>query len=225
MSPLVLRGLAANPPDAFVIDLSRLPSHGREVAMHLRLMKQTRRIPIVFVEGLGTKVEKIRELLPDAVYTTWERLGPELKHALAHPPVNPKVPESVFDAYRHMPLWEKMGIRPGRVIALINAPRDFEPKLEIPSNGVIFRKDLKRRPDIVICFVRNRAALNRQVKKLASVSEYAPIWIASPKKASGVATDLNQNVVREAGLAAGMVDYKVCSIDKTWTGLLFRKRA
>ena len=225
VSPQILRELAVNPPDAFVIDLSRLPSHGREVAMHLRLQKRTRQVPIVFVGGLEPKVAQIRGLFPDAVYTRWERIGPDLEHALAHPPANPKVPESVFDAYKHKPLWEKMGIRPGRVIALLNAPADFEPKLEIPPNGVIFRKDLKRRVDIVIGFVRNRASLERQVQKLVPVSKEAAIWIVSPKKASGIASNVNQNIVREVGLAAGMVDYKVCSIDETWSGLLFRWRS
>jgi CheY-like chemotaxis protein len=225
MSPQVLRALAANPPDAFVIDLSRLPSHGREVAMHLRKQKRTRRVPIVFAGGLEPKVEQIRSFFPDAVYTSWDRIGPDLEHARSHPPANPKVPETVFDAYQHKPLWEKLGIRPGRVISLINAPHGFKDTLEIPVHGVIFRKDLKRRPDLVICFVRSRASLKLQVKKLAPVSEHAPVWIASPKKASGMATDLNQNIVRAAGLAAGMVDYKVCSIDETWTGLLFRIRS
>ena len=56
------------------------------------------------------------------------------------------------------------------------------------------------------------------------LAEGGSVWIASPKKASKVATDLNQNVVREVGLAAGLVDYKVCSIDSTWSGLLFTRR-
>ena len=59
---------------------------------------------------------------------------------------------------------------------------------------------------------------------LRSLADSGGLWVAWPKKASKVASDLNQNVVREIGLAAGLVDYKVCSIDWTWSGLLFTRR-
>jgi hypothetical protein len=59
---------------------------------------------------------------------------------------------------------------------------------------------------------------------MVPVADQCPVWIAWPKKASGVATDLSQQVVRGIGLSAGLVDYKICAIDKTWSGLLFTKR-
>jgi hypothetical protein len=72
--PGSLREIAAQPPDAFVIDLTRLPSHGRDVALGFRSYRATRRVPIVFAEGDPDKVAKIRALLPDATYTAWSRI-------------------------------------------------------------------------------------------------------------------------------------------------------
>ena len=72
--PESFRALTQDPPAAVVIDLSRTPSNGRDVALFLRKTKSTRHIPIVFVEGDTEKVERIRKLLPDAVYSTWRAI-------------------------------------------------------------------------------------------------------------------------------------------------------
>ncbi|MCJ7625733.1 MAG: hypothetical protein MUO76_19755, partial [Anaerolineaceae bacterium] len=79
--------------------------------------------------------------------------------------------------------------------------------------------------DLSIWFTRTREELETGIETAANSPERTPIWIAWPKKASGMVTDLTQQIVRQAGLNAGLVDYKVCSIDKTWSGLLFIKRA
>ena len=60
--------------------------------------------------------------------------------------------------------------------------------------------------------------------RLSAFAEEGGLWIVWPKKSSGVVTDLSQTAVREVGLAAGLVDYKVCSINETWSGLLFTRR-
>ena len=78
-SPQLMREWRASPPDAFIIDLSRLPSHGREIAIALRQSKATRRIPSVFCEGEEEKVAKTRALLPDAVYCEFSRLKSSLR--------------------------------------------------------------------------------------------------------------------------------------------------
>jgi DNA-binding response OmpR family regulator len=88
-----LRALRENPPSAVVVDLSRVPSQGRDVALGIRKYKATRHVPLVFVEGDPEKVSRIKELLPDAVYTTWSRIPNSLKRAIAHPPADPVVPK------------------------------------------------------------------------------------------------------------------------------------
>lgn len=87
-----VRQLREDPPAAFVIDLGRLPSHGREVAHSLRQSKPLRRIPIVFVGGAEAKVAPIRAELPDAAYAEWEGIGAALRAAIASPPADPVVP-------------------------------------------------------------------------------------------------------------------------------------
>ena len=76
--------------------------------------------------------------------------------------------------------------------------------------------------DLVLWFVRSVRQLNRGLERYAVLE--VPVWIIWPKQASGVDTDLTQNAVRAAGLGAGLVDYKVCAVDETWSGLLFRRR-
>src|SRR5262245_25275394 len=78
-----LTNLGRSLPHAFVIDLSRLPSHGREVAGALRQQKSTRSVPIVFVGGEYEKIARVRRELPDAIYTNWAGIGGAMKKAMA----------------------------------------------------------------------------------------------------------------------------------------------
>jgi hypothetical protein len=78
--------------------------------------------------------------------------------------------------------------------------------------------------DLIIWFLRSSAELQREIEEMAVRLDERAMWIAWPKKASGVATDLSQQVVRETGLASGLVDYKICAIDGTWSALLFTRR-
>ena len=76
LSPAELRRLGEDPPDAVVVDLGRLPSQGRDLAMQIRIRKTTRHVPLVFVDGAPEKVARIQSQLPDAVYTTWDEICP-----------------------------------------------------------------------------------------------------------------------------------------------------
>ena len=112
------------PPDAYVFDITRVPSHMRELAISLRERKTTRRVPMVFAGGDPAKVASLREVLPDATYTAWEAVGDALVEAIAHPPEAPVVPESLFAGYSGTPLPKKLGIKPGMTVALLHAPED-----------------------------------------------------------------------------------------------------
>jgi hypothetical protein len=213
-----------NPPDVFVVDLSRLAAQGRDVALALRKYKATRHIPLVLVGGRPAKVAAVRSILPDALYTSWEKLPDALKNALAHPPENPIVPKSMFDGYAGTPLTKKLGIKPNSVVGLIGAPRGFHENLEDLPAGVLFSERAQADCERVFWFVRTRTDLESGLAKLTSRNDFKALWILWPKKASGVLSDLSQQMVREAGMDAGLVDYKVCSINATWSGLLFARR-
>ena len=124
--------------------------------------------------------------------------------------------------YSGTPLPKKLGIKDGSRIVLLNAPKDFESELgELPDN-VEFIKRPTKSLDIILFFVLTKRALARDFAKLAAkITANGMMWIAWPKKSSGVVTDLSEQRVREIGLNAGLVDVKVCAIDETWSGLKF----
>lgn len=124
--------------------------------------------------------------------------------------------------YSGTPLAKKIGIKEGSRVALVNAPKDFqfEPK-ELPDD-VDFIKGSAKSLDIILYFVTAERALVKDFAKLAArLTASGMIWIAWPKKSSGVATDLTFNRVQTIGLDAGLVDVKICAVDETWSGLKF----
>ncbi len=220
-----LRALRENPPEAFVIDLSRVPSQGCAVAVELRRQKATRLVPIVFAGGAEEKVGRIRKLLPDATYTVWEDVAGAVKSALANAPDEPAVP-STMDLYAGASLAKKLGIRAGLAVALLEAPDGFERKLEPLPQGVEVRRGARGRAGLVLLFAKSAGDLRKRFAAAARLLEGGgSVWIAWPKKASGIASDLGEAAVRSFGLAAGFVDYKICAIDETWSGLLFTRRS
>jgi hypothetical protein len=124
--------------------------------------------------------------------------------------------------YSGTPLAKKLGIKEGSRIALVNAPKDFESVLEDLPDNVQFIKRPTKSLDIILLFVLTERALTRSFAKLAAtLVSNGMIWIAWPKKSSGVTTDLSEQLVRRIGLDAGLVDVKICAIDDTWSGLKF----
>jgi hypothetical protein len=119
-------------------------------------------------------------------------------------------------------LVDKLGIKPDARLGLIGAPADFERVLgELPP-GVAVRRRATGSLEVIVAFCVRRAELEQRLPRLrAALTPAGGLWIAWPKRTSGVATDLSDSVVREIGLAAGLVDNKVCAIDATWSGLRF----
>jgi len=117
---------------------------------------------------------------------------------------------------------KKLGIKEGFRVALVGAPNGFRGELEDLPNGVSFLRSLQGQLDFVLFFAKTRLELTRNFSRLAAkLAPTGMLWIAWPKKASGVATDLSDGVVREIGLDAGLVDVKVCAVNEIWSGLKF----
>jgi len=226
LTPQRLKELKNNPPDAIVIDLTRLPMQGRDIAITIRHNKATHSVPIVFVEGDPQKLVHVKTQLPDATYTDYKQIQSTLKQTLAHPPKVTVVPTSIFEQYKDTPLAKKLGIKPNTTIALINPPQDFIKTLGKLPKGTIMTKTPNEKPHIVIWFTKTWKDLETDITKIATpLTPAAKLWIAWPKKqAIEIATDLTQATVRKTGLAHGLVDYKICAINKTWSALLFTKR-
>jgi len=230
-SPLETKGLIArfrdHPPAVVLIDLDRLPSHGREVAVALRTSKSTVHLPIVFAGGAAEKIARIRQELPDAGFTEWAAVAQALHNAIAAPPLDPVRPVPHMLRYAGTPLAKKLGLKPDMAVALVAAPEGFEESLGEPPPGITWQTRLTARTALAIWFVRSIRELQEVVGQLsARLPQAASAWIVYPKKSGRYKVDFSENDVRNAGLAEGLVDYKVCAVDADWTGLKFaRKRA
>ena len=125
--------------------------------------------------------------------------------------------------YSGTPLWRKLGLKPGMRFLALESPANLDvllagaPDLERPTRAASF--------DCALAFARTQSAVTAALARLEpKMPDAGLIWIAWPKKASGVATDLDEDVVRRIGLAAKLVDVKICAIDATWSGLKFVRR-
>jgi hypothetical protein len=148
-----------------------------------------------------------------------------LRKAPGQAPPEPVVPGTMA-GYSGTPLPKKLGIKPGSAVALLGAPSGFERKTlgSLPANATV-RLDTRRPFNVGLLFVRSKADLARRFPAAAkAMGDPGALWIVWPKKASGVATDLDGNAVRRFGLSAGLVDYKIAAIDATWSGLCFARR-
>ena len=125
------------------------------------------------------------------------------------------------NGYSGTPLPRKLGIKPGHRLLLLKAPEEFEGGTlsELPD-GVTVGRSARGTADVIVAFFDRRAELERRMPALRALMEPAAgLWIAWPKRSSGVATDLTEDVVRELALANRLVDNKVAAIDATWSGL------
>jgi hypothetical protein len=119
--------------------------------------------------------------------------------------------------YSGTPLPRKLGIKPGHRVLVLGAPEGFG--LDLPD-GVKVSTRASGMADVIVAFHRRRADLAKRMPALREhMQPAAGLWIAWPKRASKVETDLTEDVVRELALANTLVDNKVCAIDETWSGL------
>jgi CheY-like chemotaxis protein len=201
-----LRQLRDEPPDAALIDLMRMPSYGRTIGAMIRESKSLRRIPLVFLEGEPEKTERVRALLPDAGFATLPKIAAALRKAgSGGPAASPIVPKSDLSVAQKLKV--------GETVRLVGAPEGF---LELLP-GVRSAKE----SDTVLLFVRSAAALSSDLARFAGAKR---LWVLWPKKASGVACNVTLPVIHEACGPLGLVAYKTCSVDATWSAAAVARR-
>ena len=124
--------------------------------------------------------------------------------------------------YSGTPLAKKLGIKPGATVALLRAPAGFEAELEPLPDGVTIRGQARGPLDVALLFVTRRTDLVARFGTVAAaLAPNGGLWVAWPKRASAVPTDLTEGVIQEHGLGAGLVDNKVCAVTEVWSGLRF----
>jgi hypothetical protein len=127
--------------------------------------------------------------------------------------------------YSGTPLPKKLGIKEGSLLATVHAPEGFEATLGALPAEAEWRTRLSPGLDVVVAFYTSRATLAKEWSKLTdAVAPNGTVWVAWPKKASKMPTDITEDVLRELLLPSGWVDNKVCAIDDTWSGLRFALR-
>ena len=130
----------------------------------------------------------------------------------------------VSAGYSGTPLPRKLEIKEGSRVATVGAPADFASRLGALPAGAKLRRGLRAPRDLTIWFVTSRRQLEGDLRRVIPGPGQGSLWVAWPKKASGVTTDVTENVLRQVILPHGLVDRKVCAIDTTWSGLLFSWR-
>ena len=126
--------------------------------------------------------------------------------------------------YSGKPLAQKLGVKPGSVVVLVDAPKVAEGLLAPLPDGVTLRRGNRGRREMTIWFVTARSDYERRFDAIAKAVGEGTLWMAWPKRTSGVATDLTEDVIRDVALGKGLVDTKVCAIDDTWSGLRLTQR-
>ena len=208
------RGIRAAPPDAIVIDLTRLPSYGKYMGALLREQKSLRTIPLVFIEGDPEKAAQVRAVLPDAVYTQWRNVASAIHKAIRRAPADPVAPKPWG-----RPLLDKLGIGEGSGVALVHAPKDFR----LPEGE--WKRAKPEKADVVLAFYGSSAALGRELPAIAeSMRKGLRLWILWPKKSGAAASDLSMPRIREMAQVYGLTDYKVCAVDEKWSGMVLGRR-
>ena len=122
------------------------------------------------------------------------------------------------------PLWQKLGLKPGQRLLLLDPPKDFDQLLADAPAGIVRTSRVAAFDAAVLFATTARAQETHLARVLPKFASGGMLWLAWPKKASGVLTDLSDETIRRMGLAAGLVDIKVCAIDATWSALKFVHR-
>jgi hypothetical protein len=217
--------LRESPPAVMLIDLDRLPSHGRAVASMVRTSKSMGYLPIVFAGGVEEKVARVRTDFPDALFTDWAKAASTVKKAIKNPPVAFVRPQPYMQQWAGSRLAKKLDLKAGTKAALIGAEDGFIELLGELPEGVELGSRITAETKLVLWFVRASHEIAAAFElACARMPVGCSIWIIYPKKAGRYRVDFNQNDIRLTGLDAGVVDYKICAVDADWSGMKFARR-
>ena len=222
--PEDLKRIARQPPRAVVIDLDRAPAQGRDIALALRQRVATRRIPIVLVASDRAVFARLKAVPLETMHAGPEDVVTAVASALVMPPSGAVPVPAATAGYSGTPLPRKLGIKPGMRVVLVKPPDGFAAILEPLPPDVLLRRTNRGARDVTLWFTRSRRELERGTARMAQNLGSGRLWIVWPKKTSPLAADHTGEDVRRVGLAAGLVDFKVCAVDEDWSGLAFVRR-
>ena len=222
-SPEIVRA-KADPPSAVLIDLSRTPSLGRDVAIAMRSHRALLGVPFLLVDSASGVSANLKKFLPDAVVCDSRGIKASLAGVLRKQPCGARL-LSVFAAYQSTPLAKKLGIKTGSIVALRDAPRGLRATLGELPNGARLMPHRRAPRDLTMWFVHSRGVLVGEMSTMKQHASSGALWILWNKNAPRDADiRLTQATVRKVGLDAGLVDFKIARVDDDWAGLRFTQR-
>jgi hypothetical protein len=177
----------------------------------------------VFCQGELDKIEKTRALLPDAIYCEFSKLRGSLRRALLAPPVEATVPLAMMQRYARRTTAQKLGIEGAGAVSVIDAPRDFLAVLGDLPAGVEFTEDERAPAAVTLCFVQDLPCLQARMSELRPRARTGKLWFCW-RKGKAAAGGVSDSSIRAPGISLGLVDYKVCSLNQIWSGMLFALR-
>lgn len=212
-----MKGLSAFAvPDALVVSLDRMPSHGHAVAWHYHSRTLTRHVPIVFAGGAADKVEKVREAMPFASYCSWTDVAKTVREAIAEPAAVPlSVPKAMPS---NRPMAVKLGLKPGMRVAWIGAPAELHRMVP----GVDFEVDIAEEPDsrteAAFWFVRSAEDVDEGLSWIVPRlrGPMPRLWVFY-RKGKGV----TWQGLSESAMVYGLAQFKILSLNPEWTGVGF----
>ena len=213
--PEIARAIRQSPPDVIVIDLSRLPSHGRECAVALRTTKYSREIPLILAGGEATKVDAIRKLLPDVVFISYDGVCDAIRSA--RKVTNPVTPTPIMERYGNRTVAQKLGAKEGTAIAVIDAPRDYADVIGPLPEGAALLEEPETIEPITLWFIRDERTYQDVLPKMRKLAARTKLWVAWRKGSKQFTGDM----VRIQAINAGLVDYKICALGQSWSGMAF----
>ncbi len=216
LKPLRASQLKTFNPIAAIVDLTRMPSYGKYWAAELRATSM-KHLPIVFVDGVPEKIASVKLALPDATYATSAKLAAVL--AKIKPIANPVEPSRMMASTS--PNAVKLGIKANTRVAVFHAPPTYAKIIGALPEGVSFEEEPDEPAHVTLWFVREAEAYLTSLRSMGKIAAKTKLWVLYPKLKKGTTPKIAQNDVRESAIAMGLVDYKVCSVDETWTGLAF----
>ncbi len=213
--PIRASQLKQFPVVAAIIDLTRMPSYGKYWAAELRATS-LKHLPIVFVDGEPEKIASVKAALPDAQYSTRARLLEVLKKL--KPVANPVQPSRMMASTRPNAL--KMGVKTGMRVAVFDAPAGYAKIIGGLPTGATFEEEASD-GDVTLWFVRDVDTYLTGLRRMRLLAAKSKLWVLYPKQQKGNTQSISQADVRGSAIAMGLVDYKICSVDETWTGVAF----
>jgi hypothetical protein len=216
-------------PELLIISLDRLPSHGKAVAAVFWEANNRRDIPIIFAGGGADKVKGVREKFPEAIYCKNDEVVSVVEETLKNPPpaLGPKVKRVApqTPGYSGKPLAVKLGVAANQRIYYGSAPDKMSEWVGPLPAGAKRISKATAPIDLAVLFGLSAKQLTTDFKSISKLM--APkgiLWMAWPKKAAKIETDVTEDLVRKIGLASEWVDVKICAISDVWSGLKFLRR-